>query len=426
MNVTIIIPTIRPEKAKRCMDAIRLNAGVPASRYTILMRRDENGIGCPRMVEGMAASAETPWVMFLGDDTIPERDFLRSALEAAAKLPDGWGVVGLNTEDPSGSNDRAHWMAHKKMLPLIAGGAFFSTEYRHCYCDDELKEIAQENGRWIFAEKARIRHDHPINGGDDDEGYQKAYGGGAFEDDRQTYQRRKVDRMWAAGKQRLGIGWPLTNKILFASFAASYAQLQKPSHTFLLPTFANQVDVGQMEVPECRNSLADQARMKGCTHLLMMDTDQCYMSGDLIPRLLSHNLPVVAARVHMRYPPFSPILRRWDAEAGRYYDFLYPEAEAAIESGAVVEVDATGCGCVLFDTRVFSDIPRPWFEFGKRANGDDVGEDILFCEKLRGAGHKIFVDCGPEISHLSIEGITAGKWQLCHKIALAAAAGKEN
>ena len=110
--VSIIIPIIRPDKAAKCIEAIKRNAGdVP---YEIVTEIDIDGIGCPRMVEKLTNLAKYDLVMFLGDDTEPMEGFLQAALDAMATLPDGWGVVGLNTQhEKTKSNYQAHWLADK-------------------------------------------------------------------------------------------------------------------------------------------------------------------------------------------------------------------------------------------------------------------------------------------------------------------------
>ncbi len=86
-----------------------------------------------------------------------------------------------------------------------------------------------------------------------------------------------------------------------------------------------------------------------------------------------------------------------------------PDEEAY--SGDLVPVDATGTGCVLFDTRVFLEIPRPWFELGE-FNGAPLGEDISFCSKARAAGIPIHVDTSVEVDHLSTFRVNAGTARL--------------
>ena len=155
-RVSIIIPVTRQDSADRCIDAIVKNSGVSVCDYEIQSAFDVDGIGCPEMVKILVEQSNYDLIMFLGDDCIPEKDFLKHAIEAMESLPDGWGVVGLNTQDINrpGGNPLAHWMAHKKMLDYIPGGSFFSTDYAHCWGDNELKDIADELGRWVWGEKA--------------------------------------------------------------------------------------------------------------------------------------------------------------------------------------------------------------------------------------------------------------------------------
>ena len=420
-GVSIIIPVIRPESARRCVEAIHRHAGMDRYRYEVLTANDHMGIGCPEMVRMLTNRTRHDLVMFLGDDTEPEAGFLLAALAAMACLPDGWGVVGLNTQ---GSVPYGHWLADKRMLAHIPGENFFPTEYLHGYCDRELYDIAGELGRWAWAEDARILHHHPVNGEAWDDDYRRIYDDDRMHRDCRTFQRRKQERIRARGENRFGICWPITNKILFTDFAISYAVLEKPPHKFYHPTMANQMDIdgggsARQTVPEVKNELVHQALMDGITDLLTMDTDQTYLTPDMIRRMLSHGKPIVAARVHRRYPPFDPIMLQVEkiVDGEKFYrDMPFDEAMAHIERGDLVEVDNTGTGCVLYDTRVFLDVPPPWYEFGRRKNGGHVSADCMFHEKAVDAGYPIYVDASIDILHQSVKGIGTGDYQLEHII----------
>ena len=105
--ISIIMPVIRPEKAKRCVEAIKANSGVGPLLYEIITKEDTERIGAPKMVKKMTDACEGSMLRFLG-------------------------------------------------------GEFFHTGYRHCWCDNELCLRASELGRYIFCEKAYIYHDHVI------------------------------------------------------------------------------------------------------------------------------------------------------------------------------------------------------------------------------------------------------------------------
>ena len=53
-------------------------------------------------------------------------------------------------------------------------------------------------------------------------------------------------------------------------------------------------------------------------------------------------------------------------------------------------MDATGTGCVIYKCEVFDKIDYPWFETN-RYEGNEPGEDIRFCQKLKAAGYSIWV-----------------------------------
>lgn len=205
-KVSIIIPVIRPAKAQRCIGFIRENAGVPCSQYEILTEEDTERIGCPKMVKRLTDRAKHEMVMFLGDDTLPQKGFLLNALRAMKRLPDEWGLVGLNDFAHDGDKTfSTHWVASKKLLPYL-GGEFFCTQYIHCYCDLELTDRCRELGRYTWAKDAQLLHEHPmldypgagLNPKTDDD-YKRVYAPQNKIRDLQVYKKRKR------------AGWPNAN-----------------------------------------------------------------------------------------------------------------------------------------------------------------------------------------------------------------------
>jgi len=191
--ISIIIPTIREQKAQRCIEAIYKNAGIDQSKYEIISEYDHGRIGCPKMVKKLTDESSGDMVCFLGDDTIPEPNFLKYALEDMAKLSHGWGLVGINDNLRLKGQDKAsaHWLADKQLLPLL-DNEFFHTGYIHCFCDNELTDRCKELGRYIFSECSRVYHDHPIdNKRSDDKDYQRVYNRRNYNHDLLLYKKRK-------------------------------------------------------------------------------------------------------------------------------------------------------------------------------------------------------------------------------------------
>lgn len=418
-RVSIIIPVIREEKVKNCLRAIKENAGDPAN-YEVITEVDHDRIGCPKMLKRLTKRTQYDLVMFLGDDTVPQAGFLKEAVKAMGTLPDRWGVVGLATEDPAGWNEQAHFLAHKKMLEHLDGGAFYSTDYNHSYGEIELREVAMEMDRFVFAERAEILHDHPINFKGDlkDEDLHRVYSHETVKKDKRTYAIRKRKRMEKRHGVRLALAFPLTDIWTYTQFTFSILNviMHHMVHLFksgkstnidiIFPNYPGRIDA-------IRNDLANQALDLGCTHILMMDTDQIYVDVKTIEKLLDHNLPVVGCKVHRRYPPFDPIMLSLnEAEYNEKRKVLIPTTDEEIENNDLIQVGATGCGCILYNTEVFYDTEEPWFEETLGEDGLVTGEDIGFCIKLRSRGIDIYVDTTIDIKHLTT---VAADWAL-HKL----------
>lgn len=188
----------------------------------------------------------------------------------------------------------------------------------------------------------------------------------------------------------LAIGIPLSFPSIPSGFFYSFALMEKPTYIFI------HADNGPIDT--LRNDIVEKALAEDATHLIMMDTDQLY-PVNTITKLLSHNLPIVGCRVHRRYPPFDSLMLRKveiDARTNGY------ESIDDWQDGELVEVDATGAGCLMFNMDVFRKMPYPWFKFRKQPGTDAViGEDIGFCQDLKAAGYKIFVDSSLECGHMT-------------------------
>lgn len=212
----------------------------------------------------------------------------------------------------------------------------------------------------------------------------------------------------AKGK-RLGIGIPCNYDHVPRAFFMGMMTLRKPEFQLIL------AETGNIDV--MRNHIVAEAQQSGCTHLIMMDTDMLYHEDTLI-RLMSHELPVVGALCYRRYPPFDPLMFRGKPGTYKSIDQWPPNA--------LVEVDATGTGCLMFDMGIFKRMPAPWFQIRFNPDGSPIGEDIGFCADLRDAGHRIFVDTSVPAGHLTTMTITdeTYRWYKAVKIRQAIKEGK--
>jgi len=183
---------------------------------------------------------------------------------------------------------------------------------------------------------------------------------------------------------KLAIGIPCSFPHVPISFVYSLLAMERPDFVLI------HADNGGIDA--LRNDLVQKAQAVKANKLLMIDTDQVY-PADTVTKLLDHHLPVVGAVVHRRYPPFDPIMLK-QTDMGW-------EGITKFEYGDLVEVDATGAGCMLYDMEVFKKLPYPWFKFRGQENGIIMGEDIGFCLDLKHVGYKVHVDTSIDIEHLT-------------------------
>ena len=186
---------------------------------------------------------------------------------------------------------------------------------------------------------------------------------------------------------------------------------QRPgNYTILKPALASQPENDKKNIAQIRNNLVEQAFDDVCTKIIMMDSDQT-PPPDTIIKLLSHDLPIVTGMTCRRYPPFDPILLR-----GEVYKYSsIPDEE--MFTGELVEIDATGGGCMCIDMKVFLDVKYPWFaDIPADETHKLVGEDLAFWSKVRSEGYKIHCDTSIEIGHLALREINKYDYMIYRKI----------
>lgn len=188
----------------------------------------------------------------------------------------------------------------------------------------------------------------------------------------------------------LAIGVPLNFPLVPSAFFQSFVEMEKPDYIFIR-------EDGTGPIYEMRNNIVKTALNAGATHLLMCDVDQVYHKNT-VTRLLSRNLPVVGALVHRRYVPFDSLAMRL-VDIGNGISVY--ESIDDWEDGALLEVDATGCGCIMYQMSVFEKLPGPWYKNRKNPDGSPIGEDFGFCQDLKAAGYRIFVDTSVPAGHLT-------------------------
>lgn len=148
--------------------------------------------------------------------------------------------------------------------------------------------------------------------------------------------------------------------------------------------------------PIARERICEAAVKNEMDYVLMFDDDMI-LPMDLLDRLLSHNVDIVAPLAFMKRPPYHPVIfsQRVGWERGKY--FFETDTIQNYPKGKLFKVDAVGFGAVLIRTSVLKKLPQPWFQ-----STCGTGEDILFCFNAKQyARVDTYVDTSIEIGHLA-------------------------
>lgn len=146
-----------------------------------------------------------------------------------------------------------------------------------------------------------------------------------------------------------------------------------------------------------RNALAQLTLDEGYSHLWFMDDDHAF-APDLCKRLLAHDVPLVVPICLTRVYPFQPVTyteRKPDAER----QYLPIDFEGREPKG-LVELEAGGTAGMLIHRDVLAALEPPWYEYTDRS------EDIVFCEKAKAAGFRLYADLAAHLAHIT----TASVW----------------
>jgi hypothetical protein len=188
---------------------------------------------------------------------------------------------------------------------------------------------------------------------------------------------------------RLVIGGPTVAQVP-ASFAVDLAALYAFTREHGPWSLVTMGFIQSTYVHVGREAVLAGAIERQAAHVLWLDTDMAF-PPDTAVRLARHNQPIVACNCVMRDPRLLFTAMR-DGQ----------RLETTATSSGLAPVDQVGPAVMLMRTDVVASLQRPWFEHGRNDVGGDIGEDVMFCRKLRAAGRDIYIDhdLSKEIGHI--------------------------
>lgn len=137
-----------------------------------------------------------------------------------------------------------------------------------------------------------------------------------------------------------------------------------------------------------RNQIVDVFMKEGFDYLLMIDSD-IEPPVDVL-KIVDNKADVCSADIVTSKGKEVIRLAMKKVQGGYRYE--------PIKEG-LIEVDATGTGCMCISRKVFEKMAKPYFQFIYR-NGILInGEDFNFCEKAKELGFKIMYDTRIKCNH---------------------------
>lgn len=160
-----------------------------------------------------------------------------------------------------------------------------------------------------------------------------------------------------------------------------------------------------------RNELARRCLEEDYDYLWFMDDDHSF-APDLLQKLLeaaeTYNLPIVNPLCTMRTAPFQLVTFAANPDPNSKDRYL-PISLEGLPGEGIVELEAGGCAGMLIRRDVLAAVPAPWFEYTDRS------EDIVFCEKAKAAGFKIYADLSARLGHITtavvVPALTENGWE---------------
>jgi hypothetical protein len=173
-----------------------------------------------------------------------------------------------------------------------------------------------------------------------------------------------------------------------------------------LPAGSGAVRVKGFAIDRARERAALLALESGFDWLFFLDSD-VIAPPDAFDKLSGHGRDIVSGLVIDR--SFRPLAMNLTPDPANPRKALVTHVDVPPETG-LVEIDATGAGCLLIRTEAFRQIERPWFRYGndslldlsKLTEGDLLGahgEDIYFSQKAKRSGLHLFLDPGVRCAH---------------------------
>ena len=182
-------------------------------------------------------------------------------------------------------------------------------------------------------------------------------------------------------KTRVLVGVPSGDNVAALFWASFSAAVRLEPEEGELLTYS----VRGMNVVGARNKIVARSLKENFTHTFFMDSDMIFPDRTL-SRLLHHHKDIIGGFYVRKKKDFLPTVMELGFRKGDSYMTTFPIG--------LTEVEAIGTGCLLIDNKVFKKVGEPWFEYraSDKGEGHMITEDLVFCEKAKKLGFKVWCD----------------------------------
>ena len=156
------------------------------------------------------------------------------------------------------------------------------------------------------------------------------------------------------------------------------------------------------DVATARNNIANQAKNENADYVLMVDND-VQIPSDALRCLLEDPRDVVLGFYAHRWGNvFDGRTNVCRLGEYNYTDMYKIDDLRALRNQGVIreQIHGGGMGCALIKTDVFERVAFPYFSWTHYQDGNVLGEDLNFCERLKENNIPIYVDPRVGCDHL--------------------------
>ena len=197
---------------------------------------------------------------------------------------------------------------------------------------------------------------------------------------------------------------PVKVLIVVTSSTPRFLMFEISLESLKAPRGSGVVRVGGANLVGNLNLTLDQMKTYPWERVWYIDDDHQF-DGDVLIRLLQHDVDIVASTTLIKHPPFVPVFykaKRQNAK-GKWIYTAYSWQELK-SRGGLLPVVAVGRSGMLIKREVFIRLNGETYEETWRQGAIDqygqIGEDLDFCNRVQELGIPIHVDLDTTIGHI--------------------------